>query len=66
MRLVQPTFRKSRKVGSLESPLRSMKNQWQTSPAPLLPTPGLQHLRLVQPSYRQAFHRSSQIFTDFK
>jgi hypothetical protein len=30
------------------------------------PTPGLQHLRLIQRGDGQAFHRASQVFADFK
>ena len=30
------------------------------------PTPGLEHLRLIHPRDSQPFHRSRQIFADFK
>ena len=33
---------------------------------PSLPSPRLQHVGLVQPCHRQSFHRSYQIFADFK
>ena len=31
-----------------------------------LPAPGLQHLRFINPGYRQAFHRAARVLTDFK
>jgi hypothetical protein len=31
-----------------------------------LPSPSLEHLRLVHPRHGQTLHRSRQIFTDFK
>lgn len=31
-----------------------------------LPAPGLQHVGFVQACHREAFHRSLQIFADFK